>query len=92
MVSPSVLPPTHLISANPLTHQNHSVVQSTFNNPCIPISDIQPATRGFFSGFMPTTGTIIPIFTLEINDTTPLWYYCSQAMHCQAGMVGVINP
>lgn len=31
-------------------------------------------------------------FVLTINDTKPIWYYCSQAKHCQAGMVGVINP
>ncbi|KAL8801805.1 MAG: hypothetical protein Q9182_004212 [Xanthomendoza sp. 2 TL-2023] len=27
-----------------------------------------------------------------VNDTKPIWYYCSQGDHCQNGMVGVINP
>lgn len=27
-----------------------------------------------------------------MNDTKPIWYYCGQVGHCQAGMVGVINP
>jgi len=58
----------------------------------VPINSVQPAVKGIFSGFMPTNGVITPIFTILINDTQPIWYYCSQAMHCQAGMVGVINP
>jgi len=30
-------------------------------------------------------------FTIDITTTDPIWFYCAQAMHCQAGMVGVIN-
>ncbi|MCJ1247139.1 hypothetical protein MMC30_004350 [Trapelia coarctata] len=71
---------------------NHSVVQAAFSNPCMPINSVQPAVKGIFSGFMPTNGVITPIFTILINDTQPIWYYCSQGMHCQEGMVGVINP
>ncbi|MCJ1437491.1 hypothetical protein MMC27_006878 [Xylographa pallens] len=71
---------------------NHSVVQSTFANPCIPINNIMPSVKGIFSGFQATTGVTTPIFTILINDTQPIWYYCSQGMHCQNGMVGVINP
>jgi len=67
-------------------------VQAAFSNPCVPINKVQPAIRGLFSGFMPTNGVITPIFTILINDTLPIWYYCSQGMHCQEGMVGVINP
>jgi len=32
-----------------------------------------------------------PTYTIQINDTKPIWYYCSQGPHCQEGMVGVIN-
>ncbi|QKX59647.1 uncharacterized protein TRUGW13939_06784 [Talaromyces rugulosus] len=63
---------------------NHSVVQASFANPCHPLSE-----TSFFSGFVPDQSTI---FTLMINDTNPIWYYCGQVGHCQAGMVGVINP
>jgi plastocyanin len=63
---------------------NHSVVQTSFANPCRPLSE-----TSFFSGFVPDKSTI---FTLMINDTNPIWYYCGQVGHCQAGMVGVINP
>ncbi|KAI9721823.1 MAG: hypothetical protein M1812_002159 [Candelaria pacifica] len=72
---------------------NHSVVQSTFDQPCVPIANNQPSTPGFFSGFMPVSknSTIMPIFTIAVNDTKPIWFYCSQGKHCQSGMVGVIN-
>ncbi|KAF2269985.1 hypothetical protein CC78DRAFT_539262 [Lojkania enalia] len=68
----------------------HSVVQAAFNSPCTPMDG------GFWSGFVPTTDTETAApttFTVEItNETQPLWFYCSQGMHCQSGMVGVINP
>lgn len=31
------------------------------------------------------------VFRVTVNATTPLWYYCSQGKHCQAGMVGAVN-
>lgn len=63
--------------------QNHSVVQSSFANPCHPLAG------GFFSSFIPTknspSGTS---FTVIVNDTRPIWFYCSQtsSSHCQSGM------
>ncbi|MCJ1342086.1 hypothetical protein MMC31_000266 [Peltigera leucophlebia] len=75
--------------------KNHSVVQSTFDNPCVPFKNAsKPDQTGFFSGFMPVKAdaTELPAYTIKINDTKPIWYYCSQAKHCQGGMVGVINP
>lgn len=32
------------------------------------------------------------MFLVTINTTDPIYYYCGQIGHCQAGMVGVINP
>jgi len=69
--------------------KNHTVTQSSFKDPCHPLS-----SGGFFSGFVPTTdapsGTT---FTITVTDTKPIWFYCSQTKgaHCQAGMVGAIN-
>lgn len=77
--------------------KNHSVVQSTFANPCVPIQNIMPnKTDAFFSGFMPTNSTAasgknVLTYTVRVMDTTPIWIYCSQGMHCQSGMVGAIN-
>ncbi|KAJ9667148.1 hypothetical protein H2201_002668 [Coniosporium apollinis] len=77
---------------------SHSVVQSTFDQPCMPIRNVMPnATDAFFSGFMPTNytgpngGSEQLIFDVYIADTKPKWFYCSRGRHCQGGMVGVIN-
>jgi plastocyanin len=65
---------------------NHNVVQASFANPCMPMNG------GFYSGFMPTSsGPANKTFTITVNDTTPIWFYCGQGTHCESGMVGVIN-
>jgi hypothetical protein len=51
-----------------------------------------PQTNAFWSGFMPTTAEGQLTYTVAVKDTNPIWFYCSQGMHCQGGMVGVINP
>ena len=47
---------------------------------------------GFWSGAFTTIGDGANIFTLAMNDTNPIWYYCANLGHCESGMVGVINP
>ncbi|KAI9773897.1 MAG: hypothetical protein M1840_006123 [Geoglossum simile] len=67
--------------------QNHSVVQSSFEEPCV------PKDQGVFSGFQPVqSGVGTQGWTLRINDTSSIWLYCSQGKHCQNGMSMVINP
>jgi len=61
----------------------HSVVQSTFNAPCSPLAN------GFAVPAQSSSGAM---FTINITDTNPRWFYCSVSSHCQDGMVGVINP
>ena len=72
--------------------QNHSVVQASFDMPCMPMKDSM-GVKGLFSGYMPVkpTDTKMPAYTIMVNDTKPIWYYCSKGDHCQSGMVGVIN-
>ncbi|KAI4141152.1 MAG: hypothetical protein LQ340_007711 [Diploschistes diacapsis] len=72
---------------------NHTVTQSTFANPCVPIQNIMSNTTGFFSGFqfVQPGSTAMPTYTLMVNNTSPIWFYCSQGKHCQSGMVGAIN-
>ncbi|PPQ76541.1 hypothetical protein CVT26_013240 [Gymnopilus dilepis] len=68
---------------------NHSVTQSTFSKPC------HRRIRGADSGFMPVDLDAIklPQFTIHVDNTSaPLWFFCAQAGHCQAGMVFAINP
>ncbi|KAK0636459.1 hypothetical protein B0T17DRAFT_551741 [Bombardia bombarda] len=71
--------------------KKHSVVQSSFAEPCKPL-----AAGGFFSGFTPTDSpdtAARTTFTITVNDTKPIWAYCSQTTgdHCQNGMVHSIN-
>ncbi|THH10518.1 hypothetical protein EW145_g1276 [Phellinidium pouzarii] len=65
----------------------HSVTQSTLANPCTPLDG------GFNSGFVTATGAS---WNLTISDASnPIWFFCAQtvpAVHCEAGMVGAINP
>ncbi len=69
--------------------RNHSVAQSSFANPCHPL-----ANGGFFSGFQPLSAGPGPVeFVVQVNDTAPIWIYCSQTKgsHCQNGMAMVVN-
>ncbi|GAB0135232.1 hypothetical protein EsDP_00003577 [Epichloe bromicola] len=78
---------------------NHTVTQSSFDNPCVPISSTNSnsnsSARGVFSSFQPAAASrekgMIPVFTVMVNDTKPMWLFCSQGPHCQKGMVMVIN-
>lgn len=74
--------------------KNHSVVQAAFSNPCEPISNVMSNVSTFYSGYMPVkpTDSSMPALTMMVKSDKPFWYYCSQGKHCQAGMVGVINP
>ncbi|KAL5391421.1 hypothetical protein DPSP01_001290 [Paraphaeosphaeria sporulosa] len=33
-----------------------------------------------------------PMFMVPVTDNNPIYIYCSQAQHCQQGMVMVVNP
>ncbi len=48
-----------------------------------------------FSGYMDVAASadtgMIPVYTVEVANDKPLWVYCSQGKHCQAGMVMVVN-
>ncbi|CAM1504004.1 Fc.00g015950.m01.CDS01 [Cosmosporella sp. VM-42] len=74
---------------------NHTVTQSTFDNPCIPINNVNSSIQGIYSGFQPVEASkgmgMIPVYTVMITDKKPLWMYCSKAKHCQGGMSMVIN-
>ena len=73
---------------------NHTVTQSTFDKPCEPIGQTGNIT-GFHSGFQPAAASqamgMTSTYSIMINDTKPVWVYCAQAKHCEAGMVMVIN-
>jgi plastocyanin len=64
--------------------EGHSVAESSFSAPCVPIS----GQAGVYSGF-PNDGQV---WRIQVNSTDPLWLYCSQTGHCQGGMAMVVNP
>ncbi|KAH7327776.1 extracellular serine-rich protein [Stachybotrys elegans] len=72
--------------------RNHSVVQSSFAEPCQPLADGSSIFSGF--NFFTPEGQADDVFQIVVEDASrPIWYYCSQTVgnHCQSGMVGVIN-
>jgi len=76
-------------------HQkNHTTTQSSFAAPCQMLASTSTSGQvGFDSGFMPVAAnaTTFPTYTIQVNDTTPIWAYCRQAGHCGQGMVFAAN-
>jgi len=74
--------------------KNHTVTQSSFAAPCQKLASTSTSGQvGFDSGFMPVAAgaTTFPTFTVQVNDTAPIWAYCRQAGHCGQGMVFAVN-
>ncbi|TEB10258.1 hypothetical protein FA13DRAFT_1749018 [Coprinellus micaceus] len=71
--------------------KNHTVTQSAFDPPCVPLPE-----GGFRTGFIPVAAGTDPLpvqeFTVPDNYGAPLWFYCGQVNHCGSGMVFAINP
>jgi len=68
--------------------KNHTVTQSSFAQPC------GHKDGGFDSSFMPVMANSTqaqPTFTIQVNDTKPIWVYCRQTGHCGKGMVFAVN-
>ncbi|KAI0138626.1 hypothetical protein F4776DRAFT_62354 [Hypoxylon sp. NC0597] len=75
--------------------KNHSVVRADFKKPCIPWELTQDPTESFFSGPVEqdTLQSPIPSWDLKVNNTDPVFFYCSAPDSCiKWKMVGVINP
>ncbi|KAK0483921.1 Cupredoxin [Armillaria novae-zelandiae] len=64
---------------------NHSATQSTFASPC--------NKSGIDSGFVPiaSNSTQFGQWSFTVDNTTPLWFFCAQTGHCEAGMVFAVN-
>jgi plastocyanin len=73
--------------------KNHTVTQSTFGTPCLPMinADGAPVLN---SGFVPVSAntTDFPTWNVTVNTTDPLWFFCEQTGHCGKGMVFAVNP
>jgi plastocyanin len=72
--------------------KNHSVTQSSFNDPC---TRLTTPTLGIDSDYqpVPANATMVPQYSFTVvNASSPLWFYCKQGAHCKAGMVFAVNP
>ena len=38
-----------------------------------------------------SNATAFPTYTIQVNDTAPIWAYCRQVSHCGQGMVFAAN-
>ncbi|KAF8973625.1 hypothetical protein BDZ97DRAFT_381531 [Flammula alnicola] len=69
----------------------HSVVQSTFDDPCV-------GNGGFNSGIQTVSDSLavdapgLPTVRLTVNDTNPLWFFDDAGGECNKGGVLAINP
>jgi plastocyanin len=74
--------------------KNHTATQSSFADPCRALTLTSTTGQvGFDSGFMPVAAnaTTFPTYTIQINNTSPVWVYCRQTGHCGQGMVFAVN-
>jgi len=70
-------------------------VRAEYQFPCIPYELTGKGKVGFFSGFHPVDAILAdpPKWTIRINDTDPIFFYCSAPSSCiNYQMIGVINP
>ncbi|CCD45916.1 hypothetical protein BofuT4_P049340.1 [Botrytis cinerea T4] len=76
--------------------QNHSVARAEYgsNRACIPYEVTGINKQGFWSGFHPINVVLNdpPKFQVVVNDTNPIFFYCSAPGAChEDGMIGVVN-
>ncbi|TEY85154.1 hypothetical protein BOTCAL_0016g00050 [Botryotinia calthae] len=76
--------------------QNHSVARAEYGSKraCIPYEVTGINKQGFWSGFHPINVVLNdpPKFQVVVNDTNPIFFYCSAPGAChEDGMIGVVN-
>ncbi|KAG8734485.1 hypothetical protein FRC12_018514 [Ceratobasidium sp. 428] len=75
--------------------KNHTVTESSFDEPCTPLEGNEGEPVGFRTGFVPVPEkqtSHFPTRKFKVTDTQPHWFYCGQVGHCPAGMVFAVNP
>ena len=65
----------------------HNVAQSSFDKPCQPIDNAIYSGDFEVEGEGPSDKT----FTVQVNNTDPIWIYCAEETHCENGMAMVVN-
>jgi len=74
--------------------KNHTVTQSSFEDPCTRLTDQWGHPIGIDSGFFSVSpdNPITQFIQIPVKSTEPKWFYCRQTGHCGKGMVFAINP
>ncbi|KAK3394161.1 hypothetical protein B0H63DRAFT_38222 [Podospora didyma] len=73
----------------------HRVSRAEYKFPCIPYEYTGANKVGFWSGIIApqVISNPPPSYDVKINDTNPVFYYCSAPESCtKEYMIGVINP
>jgi hypothetical protein len=63
--------------------------------PCQPLEYVDKNAVGLFSGFREVTSfeDESKIYSVAVNDTKPIWFYCSAQGSCNKyKMIGFVNP
>ncbi|PKS07893.1 hypothetical protein jhhlp_006501 [Lomentospora prolificans] len=74
---------------------DHSVIRADYEHGCIPYENVGAHRVGFYSEqqFVSGISEDNPVFTIKVNDTEPIFYYCGAVGSCKSKhMIGVINP
>ncbi|KAA1110245.1 hypothetical protein PGT21_015697 [Puccinia graminis f. sp. tritici] len=69
--------------------KNHTVTETSLEEPCTPL----PNVNAFHSGFVTVSMNAVeyPTQILTVNTTKPIYIACVQKMHCEMGMVAGVN-
>ncbi|GLB44608.1 hypothetical protein LshimejAT787_1702350 [Lyophyllum shimeji] len=70
----------------------HSVVQSTFDNPCTPMPG--GLNTGVFtvSDSLAVDAPGLPSYSVQVNGTDPAWFFDEASGQCNQGAVLAVNP
>ncbi|KAK9388038.1 hypothetical protein V1515DRAFT_534413 [Lipomyces mesembrius] len=61
----------------------HGVAQAAFNSPCVPLTSPSSSDSVvFFSGIMSPSGSTKPTYTIKVNSTDPIFFYCPVDGYC----------
>ncbi|KAF9464838.1 hypothetical protein BDZ94DRAFT_1161262 [Collybia nuda] len=69
----------------------HSVVQSTFENPCTSNGGINTGVQTVADN-LPVDAPGLPTFKVTVNSTDPLWFFDEAGGLCNKGAVLAVNP
>jgi plastocyanin len=70
---------------------NHTVTRSSFATPCVAATTPALVDSGY-NAVVADDPTTFRNWSITLDSTDALWFYCAQGQHCKNGMVFAINP